>query len=47
LGDKAYIGAEFITLPYKKPKKAEFSEIRKEENKEIFSIRIGIKHLNM
>jgi hypothetical protein len=44
---KAYIGAEFITLPYKKPKKAEFSEIRKEENKEILSRRIGIKHLNM
>ena len=31
-GDKAYIGGEFITTPYKKPKKAEFSEIQKEEN---------------
>jgi hypothetical protein len=31
-GDKAYIGGEFITTPYNKPKRAEFSEIQKEEN---------------
>ena len=33
-GDKAYIyiGGEFITTPYKKPEKAKFSEIQKEEN---------------
>ena len=30
LGDKAYIGEEFIPTPYKKPKKAELSEIQKE-----------------
>jgi hypothetical protein len=32
LGDKAYIGEEFITTAYKKPKKAEPLEIQKEEN---------------
>ncbi|WP_144031349.1 transposase family protein [Trichormus azollae] len=45
LGDKAYIGEEFITTPYKKPRKAEFSEIQKQENKEISSRRIGVEHL--
>ena len=44
-GDKAYIGGEFITTPYKKPKKAEFSEIQKEEDKKLPSRRIGIEHL--
>jgi hypothetical protein len=29
LGDKAYIGEEFITTPYKGSKKAELSEIQK------------------
>nr|WP_228371707.1 transposase family protein [Trichormus azollae] len=45
LGDKAYIGEEFITTPYKKPRKAELSEIQKEQNKKISSRRIGVKHL--
>ncbi len=45
MGDKAYIGEGFISTPYKKPKKAEFSEIRKEENNEISSRRIGVEHL--
>ncbi|MEO3706750.1 transposase family protein [Trichormus azollae] len=44
-GHKAYIGEEFITTPYKKPKKAELSEIEKEENKKISSIKIGVEHL--
>jgi hypothetical protein len=35
LVDKAYIGEEFIPTPYKKPKKAELSEIQKGENKKI------------
>ena len=29
LGDKAYIGEEFITTLYQEPKKAELSEIQK------------------
>ncbi len=45
LGDKAYIGGEFITTPDKKLKKAEFSEIQKEENKKFSSRRIGVEHL--
>jgi hypothetical protein len=45
LRDKPYIGEEFITTAYKKPKKAEFSEIQKEENKKISSRRIGVEHL--
>jgi hypothetical protein len=45
LGDKAYIGEEFITTPYKKPKKAELSEIQKEENQQLSSRRIGVEHL--
>jgi hypothetical protein len=32
LGDKAYIGEEFIITAYKRPKKAELSEIQKKEN---------------
>lgn len=45
LGDKAYIGEKFITTPYKKPKKAELSEIQKEENQKLSSRRIGVEHL--
>lgn len=45
LGDKAYIGEELITTPLKKPKKAELSEIQKEENKKLSSRRIGVEHL--
>jgi hypothetical protein len=45
LGDKAYIGEEFITTPYKKPKKAELSEIQKSENQKLSSRRIGVEHL--
>ncbi len=45
LGHKAYIGEEFITTPYNKPKKAELSEIEKEENKKISSRKIGVEHL--
>jgi hypothetical protein len=45
LGDKAYIGEEFITRPYNKPKEAELSEIQKEENKKILLRRIGVEHL--
>lgn len=45
LGDKAYIGEELITTPLKKPKKVEFSEIQKEENKKLSSRIIGVEHL--
>ena len=45
MGYKAYIGEEFITTPYNKPKKAELSEIEKEENKKLSSRRIGVEHL--
>lgn len=45
LGDKAYIGEELITTPHKKPKKAELSETKKEENKQLSSLRISVEHL--
>ncbi|BAZ40469.1 transposase [Calothrix sp. NIES-4101] len=45
LGDKAYIGEELITTPHKKPKKAELCEAKKEENKHLSSLRIGVEHL--
>ncbi|WP_187289671.1 transposase family protein [Trichormus azollae] len=34
-----------MTTAYKKPKKAEFSQVQKEENKKISSRRIGVEHL--
>jgi hypothetical protein len=43
--DKAYIKGEFITTPYNNAKKAEFSEIQKEENKKFSSRRTGVEHL--
>ncbi|MEO3705049.1 transposase family protein [Trichormus azollae] len=43
--DKAYIREEFITTPYKKPKKSEPSEIQKEENKKLSSRGISVEHL--
>ncbi|NES71508.1 MAG: transposase, partial [Okeania sp. SIO2D1] len=45
LGDKAYIGEESITTPYKKPKKGELTDIQKEDNKKLSSRRIGVEHL--
>ncbi len=45
MGEKAYIGEELINTPYRNPKKAELSEIEKEENKEISSRRICVEHL--
>jgi hypothetical protein len=45
LGDKAYIGEDLITTPHKKPKKAELSETKKEENKQLSSLRISVEHL--
>jgi len=45
LGDKAYIGEKLITTPYKKPKKAELSELQKQNNQELSSRRIGVEHL--
>jgi hypothetical protein len=45
IGDKAYIGEEAITTPQKKPRKAEFSALQKEENKQLSSRRIAVEHL--
>jgi DDE superfamily endonuclease/Helix-turn-helix of DDE superfamily endonuclease len=45
IGDKAYIGDQAITTPHKKPRKAESSEIQKEENKQLSSRRIGVEHM--
>lgn len=45
IGDKAYIGEGAITTPHKKPRKAEVSELQKEENKQLASRRICIEHL--
>lgn len=45
IGDKAYIGESVITTPHKKPRKAEISQLQKEENKYLSSRRIGVEHL--
>lgn len=45
IGDKAYIGEKAISTPHKKPRKAEISEIQKEENKQLSSRRIGVEHM--
>ena len=45
LGDKAYIGNAQITTPHKKPRKAEISELHKQENKQLSSRRIGVEHM--
>ena len=45
LGDKAYKGDTAIATPHKKTKKAEITELQKQENKELSSRRIGVEHL--
>ncbi len=45
IADKAYIGESVITTPHKKPKKAEISQLQKEDNKQLSSRRIGVEHL--
>ena len=45
MGDKAYIGAERMTTPHKKPKKKELTEEQRGENKVISGKRIFIEHL--
>ncbi|MEH1822075.1 MAG: transposase family protein [Nostoc sp.] len=45
IGDKAYIGDNAITTPYKKPKKSEISQVQKEQNKELSSRIIGVEHM--
>ena len=45
MGDKAYIGAERMTTPRKKPRKKELTEEQRAENKVISSHRIFIEHL--
>ena len=44
-GDKAYVGAENMATPHKKPRNAELTEQQKEENKLFSSSRIFIEHL--
>ncbi len=44
-GDKAYIGENQITTPYKKPKNGELTESQKKENKALSSNRIFVEHL--
>jgi hypothetical protein len=44
-GDKAYIGENQITTPYKKPKNGELTESQKEKNKALSSNRIFVEHL--
>lgn len=45
LGDKAYIGDHAIATPHKKPRKAEISELHKQENRQLSSRRIGVEHM--
>ena len=45
IGDKAYVGELAIVTPYKKPKNAEISELKKTENQQLSSRRIGVEHL--
>jgi hypothetical protein len=45
MGDKAYIGAERMTTPHKKPKKKELTDEQRAENKVISGKRIFIEHL--
>lgn len=45
IADKGYIGESVITTPHKKPKKAEISQLQKEDNKQLSSRRIGVEHL--
>lgn len=44
-GDKAYIGENQITTPYKKPKNVKLTERQKKENKALSSNRIFVEHL--
>jgi hypothetical protein len=45
IGDKAYIGGTTIMTPSKKPRNKEISELKKEENRQLSSRRIGVEHL--
>lgn len=45
IGDKAYIGGTTIMTPLKKPRNQEISELKKEENRQLSSRRIGVEHL--
>lgn len=44
-GDKAYVGAENMTTPHKKPKKGELTEQQLADNKVLSSSRIFIEHV--
>ena len=44
-GDKAYLGGENITTPYKKPRGGELTINQKAENKEFSSKRIFVEHV--
>lgn len=44
-GDKAYVGAERITTPHKKPRKGKLTNQQQAENKDISSKRIYIEHV--
>ena len=44
-GDKGYIGEKQISTPHKKPKKAELTEVQKEENKEFSANRIYVENV--
>jgi hypothetical protein len=44
-GDKAYVGEEQITTPWKKPKNGELTKLQTEENKTLSSNRIFVEHL--
>jgi len=46
VGDKAYVGAENVQTPHKKPRSGELTEEQKEENKELSSTRrIFVEHM--
>ncbi|WP_375512104.1 transposase family protein [uncultured Nostoc sp.] len=45
IGDKADIGENAITTPYKKPKNSEISQLQKLDNKQLSSRRISVEHM--
>lgn len=50
MGDKGYQGIQknhnFSTTPHKKPKKGKLSKQKKQENRQLASMRIVIEHIN-
>ena len=45
IGDKAYLGEAQIKTPDKKPKNGELSDVQKEANRKLSSMRIFVEHL--